>query len=71
MRYTELISLMNRRKGMIDVHKIYKLSDWSGKVFSEKKKEDNMTNYTSNEPFKIEKTKQIKPKIRTANCTVQ
>ena len=62
---------MNRSKEMIDVHKIYKPSDWSSKVFSEKKKEDNMTNYTSNEAFKIETTKQIKPQIRPANCTVQ
>ena len=61
---------MNRRKGMIDVHKIYKPSNLSRKVFSEKKKEDNMTNYTSNEAFKIETTKQIKAQIRAANCTV-
>ena len=71
MRYKELISLMNRRKGMIDLHKIYKPSDWSSKDLSEKNKEDNMTNYISNEAFKIEKTKQIKPQIRPANCTVQ
>ena len=70
MRYKELIGLMNRRKGMIDVHKIYKPRDWSSKDLSEKKKKDNMTNYTCNEAFKIETTKQIKPRIRAANCTV-
>lgn len=56
---------------MIDVHKINKPSDWSSKDFSEKKKEDNMTNYTSNEAFTIETTKQIRPQIRPANYTVQ
>ena len=40
------------------------------KTSRRKKKEHNITNYTSNEAFKIETTKQIKPQIRPANCTV-
>ena len=70
MRYTELISLMNRRKGMIDVHKSYKQRDLASKASRRKKKENNITNYTSNEAFRIETTKQIKSQIRAANCTV-
>ena len=38
MRYKERIGLKNRRKEMIDMHKIYKQSDWASKDFSEKEK---------------------------------
>lgn len=38
MRYKELIGLMNGRKGMIDLHKIYKPRDWASKDFSELEK---------------------------------
>ena len=38
MRYKERIGQMNRRKGMIDGHKIYKQRDWANKDLTEKEK---------------------------------
>ena len=55
---------------MIDVHKTTSKSIRLVKTSRKKKKEHNISNYTSNEAFKIKTTKQIKSQIRPANWTV-